>query len=137
MAKNKNTKDKLYYAQEEMRLKYFTNKKKENTYYFAPFYYCSVSLRPLDTCKNIYGGREGNLYNKFYLLEYATKYHKNPTTGKKYLSFKDIISLNIAQDKNGNFICSVNIKVLNKSLKIVSISEIANVFSNMASQELN
>ena len=31
MSMNKYTKDELYYRQEEMRLKYFTNKKKENT----------------------------------------------------------------------------------------------------------
>ena len=100
-----------------------TKDKFENDYFYLPFNYCSVSLRPLNTCKNICSGREGNLYNKFYLLEHAIKYHKNPTTGKKCLSLKDIISLNIALDKNGKFICPVNIKVLNKSLKIVLISE--------------
>ena len=137
MPKHKHTKDKLYYTQEEMRLKYFKNKKKENTYYFLPFNYCCVSLRPLNTCKNICCDREGNLYNKFYLLEYVTKYHKNPITGKKHLSLKDIISLNLAQDKNGNFICPVTLKVLNNSLKIVAIPETGNVYSNMAYQELN
>ena len=137
MPKHKHTKDKLYYTQEEMRLKYFKNKKKENTYYFLPFNYCCISLRPLNTCKNICCDRQGNLYNKFYLLEYVTKYHKNPITGKNHLSLKDIISLNIAQDKNGNFICPVTLKVLNNSLKIIAIPETGNVFSNTAYQELN
>ena len=137
MPKHKHTKDKLYYTQEEMRLKYFKNKKKENTYYFLPFNYCCVSLRPLNTCKNICCDREGNLYNKFYLLEYVTKFHKNPITGKKHVSLKDIISLHIAQDKNGNFICPVTLKVLNSSLKIIAIPETGNVFSNIAYQELN
>ena len=137
MPKHKHTKDKLYYTQEEMRLKYFQNKKKENTYYFLPFNYCCVSLRPLNTCKNICCDRQGNLYNKYYLLEYVTKYHKNPITGKKLVSLKDIISLNIAQDKNGNFICPVTLKILNSSLKIIAIPETGNVFSNMAYQELN
>ena len=137
MPKHKHTKDKLYYTQEEMRLKYFKNKKKENTYYFLPFNYCCVSLRPLNTCKNICCDREGNLYNKFYFLEYVTKYHKNPITGKKHVSIKDIISLNIAKDKNGNFICPVTLKLLNNNLKIIAIPETGNVFSNMAYQELN
>lgn len=137
MPKHKHTRDKLYYTQEEMRLKYFKNKKKENTYYFLPFNYCCVSLRPLNTCKNICCDREGNLYNKFYLLEYVTKYHKNPITGKKHVSLKDIVSLNIAKDKNGNFICPVTLKLLNSSLKIIAIPETGNVFSNMAYQELN
>lgn len=137
MPKHKHTKDKLYYTQEEMRLKYFQNKKKENTYYFLPFNYCCVSLRPLNLCNNICCDREGNLYNKFYLLEYVTKFHKNPITGKKHMSLKDIVSLNIAKDKNGNFICPVTLKLLNNSLKIIAIPETGNVFSNMAYQELN
>ena len=137
MPKHKHTKDKLYYTQEEMRLKYFKNKKKENTYYFLPFNYCCVSLQPLNTCKNICCDREGNLYNKFYLLEYVTKFHKNPVTGKNHLSLKDIISLNISKDKNNNFICPVTLKQLNSSLKIIAIPETGNVFSNMAYQELN
>ena len=137
MPKHKHTKDKLYYTQEEMRLKYFKNKKKENTYYFLPFNYCCISLKPLNTCKNICCDREGNLYNKFYLLEYVTKFHKNPISGKKHISLKDIITLNIAQDKNGNFICPVTLKILNNSLKIIAIPETGNVFSNMAYQELN
>ena len=137
MPKHKHTRDKLYYTQEEMRLKYFKNKKKENTYYFLPFNYCCVSLRPLNTCKNICCDREGNLYNKFFLLEYVTKFHKNPVTGKKHISLKDIVSLNIAKDKNGNFICPVTLKALNNSLKIIAIPETGNVFSNMAYQELN
>ena len=137
MPKHKHTRDKLYYTQEEMRLKYFKNKKKENTYYFLPFNYCCVSLKPLNKCKNICCDREGNLYNKFYLLEYVTKFHKNPISGKKHISLKDIITLNIAQDKNGNFICPVTLKILNNSLKIIAIPETGNVFSNMAYQELN
>ena len=137
MPKHKHTRDKLYYTQEEMRIKYFKNKKKENNYYFLPFNYCSVSLRPLNTCKNICCDREGNLYNKFYLLEYVTKFHKNPVTGNKKVSLKDIITLNISQDKSGNFICPITLKVLNNSIKIIAIPETGNVYSYMAYQELN
>ena len=137
MPKHKHTRDKLYYTQEEMRIKYFKNKKKENTNYFLPFNYCCVSLRPLNTCKNICCDREGNLYNKFYLLEYVTKFHKNPVTGQKKISLKDIISLNIAQDKSGNFICPITLKTLNNSIKIIAIPETGNVYSYMAYQELN
>ena len=137
MPKHKHTRDKLYYTQEEMRIKYFKNKKKENNYYFLPFNYCCVSLRPLNTCKNICCDREGNLYNKFYLLEYVTKFHKNPVTGNKKVSLKDIITLNISQDKSGNFICPITLKVLNNSIKIIAIPETGNVYSYMAYQELN
>ena len=137
MPKHKHTRDKLYYTQEEMKIKYFKNKKKENNYYFLPFNYCCVSLRPLNTCKNICCDREGNLYNKFYLLEYVTKFHKNPVTGQKKISLKDIISLNISQDKSGNFICPITLKVLNNSIKIIAIPETGNVYSYMAYQELN
>jgi hypothetical protein len=120
-----------------MKIKYFKNKKKENNYYFLPFNYCCVSLRPLNTCKNICCDREGNLYNKFYFLEYVTKFHKNPVTGQKKVSLKDIISLNISQDKSGNFICPITLKVLNNSIKIIAIPETGNVYSYMAYQELN
>ena len=137
MPKHKHTRDKLYYTQEEMKIKYFKNKKKENNYYFLPFNYCCVSLRPLNTCKNICCDREGNLYNKFYFLEYVTKFHKNPVTGQKKVSLKDIISLNISQDKSGNFICPITLKVLNNSIKIIAIPETGNVYSYMAYQELN
>ena len=137
MPKHKHTRDKLYYTQEEMKIKYFKNKKKENNYYFLPFNYCCVSLRPLNTCKNICCDREGNLYNKFYFLEYVTKFHKNPVTGQKKISLKDIISLNISQDKSGNFICPITLKVLNNSIKIIAIPETGNVYSYMAYQELN
>ena len=137
MPKHKHTRDKLYYTQEEMRLKYFQNKKKENTYYFLPFNYCCVSLRPLNTCKNICCDRDGNIYNKYYLLEYMTKYHRNPVSGRKPFSIKELVNLNIAKDKNGDFICPVTLKPLNSSLKIVAIPETGNVFSNMAYQELN
>ena len=137
MPKHKHTRDKLYYTQEEMRIKYFKNKKKENNYYFLPFNYCCVSLRPLNTCKNICCDREGNLYNKFYFLEYVTKFHKNPVTGKEKVSLKDIITLNISKDKNGNFICPITLKVLNNSIKIIAIPETGNVYSYMAYQELN
>ena len=137
MPKHKHTRDKLYYTQEEMRIKYFKNKKKENNNYFLPFNYCCVSLRPLNTCQNICCDREGNLYNKYYLLSYITKFHKNPITGKKKISLKDIISLNISQDKSGNFICPITLKVLNNSIKIIAIPETGNVYSYMAYQELN
>ena len=137
MPKHKHTRDKLYYTQEEMRLKYYQTKKKENNYYFLPFNYCCVSLRPLNTCKNICCDREGNLYNKFYLLEYITKFHKNPVTGKKKISLKDIITLNISKDKNGDFICPITLKILNNSIKIIAIPETGNVYSNEAYQELN
>ena len=137
MPKHKHTRDKLYYTQEEMRLKYFQNKKKENTYYFLPFNYCCVSLRPLNTCKNICCDRDGNIYNKYYLLEYMTKYHRNPVSGRKPFSIKELVDLNIAKDKNGDFICPVTLKALNSSLKIVAIPETGNVYSNMAYQELN
>jgi hypothetical protein len=120
-----------------MRLKYFQNKKKENTYYFLPFNYCCVSLRPLNTCKNICCDRDGNIYNKYYLLEYMTKYHRNPVSGRKPFSIKELVNLNIAKDKNGDFICPVTLKALNSSLKIVAIPETGNVYSNMAYQELN
>ena len=137
MPKHKHTRDKLYYTQEEMRIKYFKNKKKENTNYFLPFNYCCVSLRPLNTCKNICCDRDGNLFNKFYFLSYVTKFHKNPVTGKKKVSMKDIITLNISQDKSGNFICPITLKVLNNSLKIIAIPETGNVYSYTAYQELN
>ena len=137
MPKHKHTRDKLYYTQEEMRIKYFKNKKKENTNYFLPFNYCCVSLRPLNTCKNICCDRDGNLFNKFYFLSYVTKFHKNPITGKKKVSMKDIITLNISQDKSGNFICPITLKVLNNSLKIIAIPETGNVYSYTAYQELN
>ena len=120
-----------------MRIKYFKNKKKENTNYFLPFNYCCVSLRPLNTCKNICCDRDGNLFNKFYFLSYVTKFHKNPVTGKKKVSMKDIITLNISQDKSGNFICPITLKVLNNSLKIIAIPETGNVYSYTAYQELN
>ena len=137
MPKHKHTRDKLYYTQEEMRIKYYKNKKKENNNYFLPFNYCCVSLRPLNTCKNICCDRDGNLYNKYYLLSYVTKFHKNPITGKKKVSMKDIITLNIAQDNSGNFICPITLKVLNNSIKIIAIPETGNVYSYMAYQELN
>ena len=137
MPKHKHTRDKLYYTQEEMRIKYFKNKKKENNNYFLPFNYCCVSLRPLNTCKNICCDKDGNLYNKFYLLEYVTKFHRNPVTGQKKVSLKDIISLNISQDKSGNFICPITLKVLNNAIKIIAIPETGNVYSYMAYQELN
>ena len=136
MPKHKHTRDKLYYTQEEMRIKYFKNKKKENNNYFLPFNYCCVSLRPLNTCKNICCDKEGNLYDKLYLLEYITKFKKNPVTGKK-VSSKDIISLNIEKDKSGNFICPITLKVLNNAIKIIAIPETGNVYSYMAYQELN
>ena len=137
MPKHKHTRDKLYYTQEEMRIKYYKNKKKENNNYFLPFNYCCVSLRPLNLCKNICCDREGNLYNKFYFLEYVTKFHKNPVTGKEKVSLKDIITLNISKDKNGNFICPITLKVLNNSIKIIAIHESGNVYSYMAYKELN
>ena len=136
MPKHKHTRDKLYYTQEEMRIKYFKNKKKENNNYFLPFNYCCVSLRPLNICKNICCDKEGNLYDKLYLLEYITKFKKNPVTGKK-VSSKDIISLNIEKDKSGNFICPITLKVLNNAIKIIAIPETGNVYSYMAYQELN
>ena len=113
MPKHKHTRDKLYYTQEEMCIKYFKNKKKENNNYFLPFNYCCVSLRPLNTCKNICCDKDGNLYNKFYLLEYVTKFHRNPVTGQKKVSLKDIISLNISQDKSGNFMDNSDLQPLN------------------------
>ena len=137
MPKHKHTQDKLYVTQEEMRIKYLENHKEPTNDYFLPFNYCSLSLIPLNNCKNICCDKEGNLYNKFYLLEYITKFHKNPISGKKHMSLKDIISLNISLDKNNNFICPVTFKLLNDSIKIMAIPETGNVFSFEAYQELN
>lgn len=138
MPKHKNTREKLYMTHGELiRKNIGVLFKKYHKDYFIPYNYCSLSLQPLNFCKNICCDRQGNLYNKFYLLEYVTKYHKNPITGEPHMTIKDIIDIKFSVDKNNEFQCPVTYKLLNNSIKTMAIPETGNVFSYEAYKELN
>ena len=100
---------------------------------YLPFNYCSLSLHPFI---NPVCDEKGNIFEKKYIINYISKYHKNPIDFSP-LSIKNLIKLNFYKGNNNKFCCPITLKEYSENTKIVIIKETGNVYSYEAYLELN
>ena len=100
---------------------------------YLPFNYCSLSLHPFN---NPVCDEKGNIFEKKYIINYLSKYHKNPIDYSQ-LSIKNLITLNFYKGNNNKFCCPITLKEYSENTKIVIIKETGNVYSYEAYLELN
>ncbi len=100
---------------------------------YLPFNYCSLSLHPFN---NPVCDEKGNIFEKKYIINYLSKYHKNPIDYSQ-LSIKNLITLNFYKGNNNKLCCPITLKEYSENTKIVIIKETGNVYSYEAYLELN
>lgn len=100
---------------------------------YLPFNYCSLSLHPFT---NPVCDEKGNIFEKKYIINYLSKYHKNPIDYSQ-LSIKNLTNLNFYKGNNNKYCCPITLKEYSENTKIVIIKETGNVYSYEAYLELN
>lgn len=139
MGKKQHQKDKLYLTTKEWKEAYGGHKDDTATqiqraqFKRLPFTHCSLSFLPFEdpVCSP-----DGIIFDLSHIAPYIKKHGINPVTGKK-LASKDLIVLNFAKDKEGNFRCPVTYRVFTQTSIIVAIRPTGNVYSMEAVEELN
>jgi peptidyl-prolyl cis-trans isomerase-like protein 2 len=102
-----------------------------------PFTHCALTLVAFETpvCNSA-----GIVFENESILNFVMRHKKDPTTGAPMTS-RDLISLNMDKDEEGNYQCPVLTKPFADHTKIVAIVQPsrteANVYSWEAYQELN
>ena len=99
-----------------------------------PFDHCSLSLQPIsDPACN----EEGYTFDRKHIVKFIEKFSCDPITGKKPLDIKNIISLNLHRNQEGQYHCPVLFKAFNENSKITCVKKTGNVYLHEAIEELN
>lgn len=99
-----------------------------------PFDHCSLSLQPISepVCNE-----EGYTFEKDHIYKFIEKFHCDPITGKTPFDHKNVITLRLFKNQEGQYHCPVLFKPFNENSKIVCIKKTGNVFLYEAIEELN
>ena len=103
-----------------------------------PFNCCALTLNPYS---NPVCSLNGIIFENSAIIPYLLKHKKDPVTGSP-MSSKDLITLHMSKDHEGNWLCPVLLKPLSEHIKIVAIRQNppgneAYVYSYEAVAELN